>query len=69
MATFAVMGATGNIGGELTRLLLKKGKKVRAVARNAAKLDGLARQGAEVGQYIGIARLAAPRGRRGGLGG
>jgi uncharacterized protein YbjT (DUF2867 family) len=42
-----VTGATGNIGRKLTELLLSKGKKVRAVARDAGKLQALAQKGAE----------------------
>ncbi len=42
-----VTGATGNIGSELTRLLLLKGRKVRAIGRNAEKLKALALKGAE----------------------
>jgi len=34
---FAITGITGNVGGELARTLLKAGKPVRAVVRDAAK--------------------------------
>ncbi len=40
-----VTGATGHIGGSLTRQLVAKGRKVRALARNADKLKDL--KGAE----------------------
>jgi uncharacterized protein YbjT (DUF2867 family) len=47
MTTIAVVGATGNIGHELTALLLKQGVKVRAVGRSAERLAALAAGGAE----------------------
>ncbi len=46
--TFAVTGATGNIGGKLTRQLLKEGHAVRAIARGDEKLRALAAEGAEI---------------------
>lgn len=42
-----VMGATGNTGTAVTRLLLDAGEEVRAVGRSEAKLADLARAGAE----------------------
>jgi len=42
-----ITGATGNIGYGLTRLLLAKGQKVRAVGREAKRLKPLVDQGAE----------------------
>jgi uncharacterized protein YbjT (DUF2867 family) len=38
---YVVTGATGNVGRELTRILVSKGKKVRAVARGLEKLKAL----------------------------
>lgn len=35
----AVIGATGTVGGHVTRLLLERGHAVSAIARNPAKLD------------------------------
>jgi uncharacterized protein YbjT (DUF2867 family) len=46
--TFAIMGATGHIGHHLTEELLKKGHKVRALARDMHKLEELKAKGAEV---------------------
>lgn len=46
--TYAIMGATGNIGHLLTEELLKKGHKVRALGRDAHKLQGLKSKGAEI---------------------
>lgn len=46
--TFAIMGATGNIGHHLTEELLKKGHKVRALGRDKRKLQGLKAKGAEI---------------------
>jgi uncharacterized protein YbjT (DUF2867 family) len=48
MATFAVMGSTGNIGGRISEQLLAGGHTVRALGRSAAKLAGLKARGAEV---------------------
>ena len=48
MATIAVMGATGNIGGRISETLLAGGHKVRALGRSADKLAGLKANGAEV---------------------
>lgn len=45
--TYAIMGATGHIGQELVGVLLAQGHRVRAVARNQAKLAGLRAKGAE----------------------
>jgi uncharacterized protein YbjT (DUF2867 family) len=42
-----VIGATGNVGRALTEHLLQQGVRVRAVARTAQKLAGLAAKGAE----------------------
>lgn len=44
---YAILGATGNIGSEIVTRLLGKGEKVRAVARDAKKLNLLANAGAE----------------------
>jgi len=48
MATIAVMGASGNIGGRISEQLLAAGHKVRALGRSAEKLAGLKARGAEV---------------------
>lgn len=45
--TIVVTGATGHIGRSLSETLLSKGAKVRAVARDASRLKGLADKGAE----------------------
>src|SRR5687768_1976809 len=45
---YVVTAATGQIGRALVEELLKKGQKVRAVARNAEKLRSLKDRGAEV---------------------
>ena len=45
--TIAVMGATGHIGSVLTGILLAKGHEVRALGRDAAKLNALAAKGAK----------------------
>lgn len=48
MATIAVMGASGNIGGRISEQLLAAGHTVRALGRSAEKLAGLKARGAEV---------------------
>jgi uncharacterized protein YbjT (DUF2867 family) len=48
---YTVLGATGHIGSVITRKLLEKGEKVRAVGRNTAKLQPLVQLGAEA--FIG----------------
>jgi uncharacterized protein YbjT (DUF2867 family) len=45
---YVITGATGNIGKVLATELLSKGKKVRAIARNADKLKELAEKGADI---------------------
>jgi uncharacterized protein YbjT (DUF2867 family) len=44
---YTILGATGNIGSVITRALLEKGEKVRAVGRNAGRLQPFVRRGAE----------------------
>ena len=46
--TFAIMGATGNIGHHLTEELLKKGHTVRALGRDPHKLEVLKSKGIKV---------------------
>jgi uncharacterized protein YbjT (DUF2867 family) len=48
MATFAVMGATGNIGSRIAQQLLAGGHTVRALGRSLDKLAGLKAKGAQV---------------------
>jgi uncharacterized protein YbjT (DUF2867 family) len=48
---YVVLGASGNTGHVVTRNLLARGQKVRLVGRNAARLQPLAAQGAEI--FIG----------------
>src|SRR4051794_6855332 len=45
---FTVFGAHGNTGSIIANRLLDAGKQVRAVARDAKKLDALRARGAEV---------------------
>lgn len=45
--TIAVAGATGNIGRVLSQILLERGHKVRALSRDAGRLQPLIDQGAE----------------------
>lgn len=45
---FVVLGANGNTGSVVAATLLAAGKRVRAVARDAAKLEALRAKGAEV---------------------
>ena len=42
-----VVGATGQLGGAIARQLIASGTQVRALGRNAAKLEPLAALGAE----------------------
>ncbi len=44
---YTVLGATGHIGSVITRRLLEKGEKVRAVGRNTSRLQPLVQKGAE----------------------
>lgn len=44
---YTILGATGNIASVITRALLEKGEKVRAVGRNAGRLQPFVRRGAE----------------------
>jgi len=44
---YAITGATGNIGKAVVLELLSKGKKVRAIGRNAERLKELSDKGAE----------------------
>lgn len=48
MATIAVMGATGHVGGRIAERLLADGHTVRALGRSLDKLAGLKAKGAEV---------------------
>lgn len=45
---FAVMGITGNVGGALANTLLKHGKRVRGIVRNAAKAQAWKERGVEL---------------------
>jgi NAD(P)H dehydrogenase (quinone) len=45
---FAVMGVTGNVGGEMARTLLAAKKSVRAIVRDAKKGEEWARLGCEI---------------------
>lgn len=44
---YTVLGASGNIGSVITKMLLEKGEKVRVVGRNAARLHPFVQKGAE----------------------
>jgi uncharacterized protein YbjT (DUF2867 family) len=46
-AMYVILGASGNTGSIVTNFLLLKGKKVRVVGRDAARLEGFVREGAE----------------------
>ena len=39
--TYLVIGATGNVGGELATLLLEQGHRVRALVRDASRAKRL----------------------------
>jgi uncharacterized protein YbjT (DUF2867 family) len=58
--TFAIVGASGQIGHVLTEELLNKGHKVHAVGRDAHKLQDLKDKGAEIlsGDFTDSALLA-----------
>jgi uncharacterized protein YbjT (DUF2867 family) len=45
--TYAITGATGNIGHKITEKLLAEGHNVRAIARTAEKLQSITDKGAE----------------------
>jgi uncharacterized protein YbjT (DUF2867 family) len=44
---YAITGATGNTGSVIAAKLLARGEKVRVIGRNAGRLAGLVRKGAE----------------------
>jgi len=44
---YAIMGATGNTGSVIAAKLLARGEKVRVIGRNAGRLEGFVRKGAE----------------------
>ena len=44
---FVITGASGNNGSKVSGILLSQGQKVRVVARNAERLQGLVKRGAE----------------------
>jgi uncharacterized protein YbjT (DUF2867 family) len=46
-ATYVILGASGNTGSIIANLLLLKGRKVRVIGRDAARLQRFVRQGAE----------------------
>jgi uncharacterized protein YbjT (DUF2867 family) len=48
-----ILGATGNVGGKIAGILIKKGEPVRLVARSADRLRSLADKNAEI--YAGDA--------------
>jgi len=46
-AMYVILGASGNTGSIIADFLLSKGKKVRVVGRDAERLQGFVRKGAE----------------------
>jgi len=48
---YVVTGATGNTGSVVAKQLLAKGKKVRAIGRNAERLQSLVAQGCRRGRH------------------
>lgn len=44
---YTIMGATGNVGGKVADILLKKGERVRAISRSTDHLKPLQDRGAE----------------------
>jgi len=47
-STYAVMGITGNVGGQVANVLLSQGKRVRAVVRDRSKARAWELRGCEV---------------------
>jgi uncharacterized protein YbjT (DUF2867 family) len=45
---YTITGATGNIGKRIVEILLQKKQQVRAIGRDAKKLEALQKQGAEI---------------------
>ena len=45
--TYAITGATGNIGSKIADILLGNGEKVLVIGRSAARLQGHVARGAE----------------------
>ena len=58
---FVVFGASGHTGSVVASTLLERGKKVRVVARDAAKVAALAKKGADVfhGDVLDAASVAS----------
>lgn len=50
MGTILVLGASGFIGGQLTRALLAEGRAIRCLSRDPARLRELAAEGCEVAE-------------------
>ena len=44
---YVILGASGNTGSIISNFLLSKGKKVRVIGRDAGRLQGFVRKGAE----------------------
>ena len=63
-----IVGATGKTGAGIAEILLKRGEKVRALGRDAAKLKALEEKGAEaavgVGQGMEVDGHVSSPGRR-----
>ncbi len=47
---YAIMGATGNVGGKTADLLLTRGEKIRVIARSEEKLRPFKVRGAEIAE-------------------
>jgi uncharacterized protein YbjT (DUF2867 family) len=45
---YVIIGASGHIGSVVAQKLLQEGKQVRAIARDASRLDALKKAGAEI---------------------
>ena len=45
---YAIMGITGNVGGEVARTLLAAGREVRAIVRNPDKAQAWAQKGCQI---------------------